>query len=167
MPKRISTETTEENIAAVLAILQGIPARLEAVGKLLSAAELAAPLGRNERSPTQILAHLINCEARTAEAIYLALLLNDPLIHKVHPERQWGKLLRPESLPFNDLLAYFNVRRTLLIGVLRPLTHAQWQRAIREENKKRQESVYWLARTIALHEREHFEELESKIGQGG
>ena len=34
---------------------------------------------------------------------------------------------------------------------------------IREEGKQRKESVYWRARTLALHELEHITDLERKL----
>lgn len=158
----ISTKLTKANIAAVLNLLETTPGQLETLTASLSTEKLQTPPGSGERSLTEDVAHLINCEARSAEAIYLALLLDQPLIHDIHPERQWGKLLHTPSFPFSDLLAYFKFRRTLLLNVLRSLTDAQWERTIREEGKKRQESVYWRARTIALHEREHLIDLEGK-----
>jgi hypothetical protein len=162
----ISTKLTKANITAVLNLLETTPRQLETLSAPLSTEELQTPLGSGQRSLTEDLAHLINCEARSAEAIYLALLLDQPLFPNIHPERQWGKLFRTETFPFSDLLAYFKFRRNLLLNVLHPLTDAQWERTIREEGKKRQESVYWRARTIALHEREHLIDLEGKLGRG-
>jgi hypothetical protein len=78
-------------------------------------------LGQGQRSFTEILAHLINCEARSSEAIYLALLADDPVLVDIHPERQLGKLLRYDQLAFADLLAYFKLRRTVLLRVLASL----------------------------------------------
>jgi hypothetical protein len=81
----------------------------------------------------------------------------------IHPERQLGKLLRYDLLAFPDLLAYFNLRRTVLLRVLASLTEEQWARSIREAGKKRKESVYWRACSIAMHELEHLSDIESKI----
>ncbi len=41
------------------------------------------------------------------KAIYLALLLEKPLMPEVHSERQWAKLLRYDLLAFSDMLSYF------------------------------------------------------------
>ena len=84
--------------------------------------QLRQPLGEGERSFTEDLAHLIHSEARTSEAIYLALLLEEPLIPDVHSERQWGKLLRYDLLSCPDLLIYFKLRRLVLLRVLASLT---------------------------------------------
>jgi hypothetical protein len=165
MTKPISTKLTEANIAAVLAILRDIPGRLERLGSPLDSAQAQAPLGEGERSYTETVAHLINCEALTADSIYLALLRDAPLIHDIHPERDLGKLLRHDTFDTADLLAYFAFRRRVLLRVLDGLTEAQWTRVIRESGKGQQESVYWRARGQALHELEHVTDLEDELGR--
>ena len=164
MQKTISTDLTPANVARVLELLRETPEKLKALSKLLSVEKLRQPLGADERSLTEDLAHLINSEARTSEAIYLALLVDEPLIADIHSERDWGKLLRFDLLDFPELLAYFKIRRKVLLRILSALTEAQWSRPIREEGKKRKESIYWRARSLALHESEHVSDLERKIG---
>ena len=116
----------------------------------------------DERSILEIVVHLLNSEARSSEAIYLALLLDEPLMPDLHPERAWGKLLRYDLLPFPEMLAYFGLRRTILMPVLTGLNAEQWARRIQEPGKQRKESVYWRARALALHEYEHLAEIENK-----
>ena len=163
MQKTISTELTRPNITLVIQALADTPGRLEETIKPLGDAQLREPLGSGERSVTQVLAHLINVEARSSEAIYLALLADEPFVPDIHPERQWGKLLKLEQFPFPDLLAYFKLRRTILLHVLSSLAEEQWKRVIREAGKKRRESVYWRVRSLALHELEHLSDLEKKL----
>ena len=163
MQKTISTDLTPANIARVLELLRETPEKLKALSKLLSVEKLRQPLGADERSLTEDVAHLINSEARTSEAIYLALLVDEPLIADIHSERDWGKLLRFDLLDFPELLVYFKIRRKVLLRILSALTEAQWSRPIREEGKKRKESIYWRARSLALHESEHVSDLERKI----
>ena len=163
MKKTISTDPTNANIEKVIELLRDTPAQLESLSKLLREEGFRQPLGAGERSFTEDLAHLIHTEARSSEAIYLALLLDEPLMSDIHPERQWGKLLRYDLLAFSDLLAYFKLRRAVLLRVLASLTEEQWGRLIREEGKKRKESVYWRARTIAMHELDHLTDLQSKL----
>ena len=165
MPKNIPTNPTQANIARVLALLQESPEKLKSLSKPFSAETLRKPLGVDERSFAENLAHLINSEARMSESIYLALLLDEPLMADIHSERDWGKLLRFDLLDFPELLAYFKIRREILLRVLSALTETQWSRSIREEGKKRKESIYWRARSLALHESEHVSDLERKIGQ--
>ena len=115
MKKVISTTQTPQNIAAVLEILSDIPSQLERLSAGLFAEQLREPLGDGERSFIENLAHLINCEARSADYIYSALLLKEPLLLRIHPERQWGKLLRYERFDWAELLAYFAFRRQVLL----------------------------------------------------
>jgi hypothetical protein len=166
MKKTISTALTRANIEKVLELLRDTPAQLEGLRKALREEDLRQPLGAGERSFTEDLAHLLHTEARSSEAIYLALLLDEPLMPDVHPERQWGKLLRYDLLEFSDLLSYFKLRRAVLLRVLDSLKEGQWARTIREAGKKRQESVYWRARTIAMHELDHLTDLQNKITGG-
>ena len=163
MKKSISTDLTSTNIASVLENLAASSGRLEALTKFLPKAKWNLPLGKDERSPTEILAHLLHSEARSAEMIYQALLVDEPYFADLHSERDWGKLLRLDLLDFPELLAYFKTRRKVLLRVLSGLTEAQWARSSQEEGKKRKESVYWRARTIVMHEVDHLGDLESKL----
>jgi hypothetical protein len=165
MKKTISTDLTSTNIAKVTELLAKIPMQLEMLSKGLSSEQLSQPLGSGERSFTEDLAHLIHCEARSSEAIYLTLLAEEPFFPNIHPERQWGRLLRYDLFAFSDLLAYFKLRQAVLLRVLASLTEEQWARSIREEGKKRKDSVYWRARTIAMHELDHLTDLQSKLNR--
>ena len=163
MKHKLSTELNPENIETVLALLEKTPTTLSALSKGLSNEQFIRQTEPTERSITGILAHLINCEALTADSITLALLKSEPLLHKLHPERDLGKLLRHDQFSYAELVAYFTFRRKVLLSVLQSLTFKQWGRTIREEGKQRQESVYWRARGQALHEMDHLDEIEAKI----
>ena len=159
----LSTDLSHENIETVLALLEKTPTTLSALTTGLSSEQLTGQTELNERSILGILAHLINCETLTTNSIYLALLKPEPLLHKLHPERNLGKLLRLDQFSYAELVAYFTFRRKVLLSVLQSLTFKQWGRTIREEGKQRQESVYWRARGQALHEMDHLDEIEAKI----
>jgi hypothetical protein len=163
MKKAISTDQTPANIAKVMEILDESPSRLEILSKPLSSEQLRQPMGKGERTATEVLAHMINGEARSSEMIYQALLVNEPFFADIHPDRNLGKLLRFDLLDFMDLLAYFKLRRRVLLRVLSGLKEDGWARCVREEGKQRKESVYWRARTIAMHELDHIGELEKKL----
>jgi hypothetical protein len=163
MKKLISTELTHANIVQVIHLLGETPSQLDELFGRLDSAEVGEPPAPGERSPVEVLAHLIHCEARSSEAIYLALLIDEPLFPDVHPERQWGKLLRYDLLDVSELLIYFKLRRLVLLRVLQSLTDRQWSRAICEAGKKRKESVYWRARSLALHELEHLSDLKDRL----
>jgi hypothetical protein len=160
--KSISTQQTRPNIDAVIAILTATPERMSHLLASLPA-DPGTPLGEGERSFVETLAHLINSEARTSEAIYLALLLDTPLLPDIHSERDWGALLRIDLFHPEDLMAYFTFRRAVLLRVLNSLTDTRWSRTIREPGKQRQESIYCRARSLALHELDHITDLETKL----
>ena len=163
MTNLLSTKLNAANIARVLEILAKSPSRLAAVSNAVSAEGLSQPLGKGERTPTEVLAHILNGEARSTEMIYQALLVQEPYFPDLHPDRDLGKLLRFDLLGFAELLTYFNVRRKVLLRVLSGLSEAQWARTIQEEGKKRKESVYWRARTLVMHELDHLGDLEQKL----
>lgn len=163
MKKPILTNQTEANIREVLRLLSATPKQLAQLSKGLPEKKLREPLGAGERSFIECLAHLTNCEAITADAIYLALMLNEPAIAPIHAERDLGKLLRFDQMEFSELLSYFTFRRKILLGVLHSLPEKKWSRTIREEGKRRKESVYWRARGQAMHELEHLTDLERKL----
>jgi hypothetical protein len=165
MNQKISTDQTSENISKILEILTETPKKLEALSKGLTKEQLTQPLGTGERSFTEDLTHLINGEARSSEMIYQALLVKEPFFSDFHPDRDWGKLTRFDLLDFSDLLNYFKIRRKVLLKVLSELKEVEWSRTVREEGKKRKESVYWRARTIVMHELDHIQDLEKKLGK--
>lgn len=90
MTKTISTKVTASNIAQILSLLAETPKALEVLSKSVPVKKRKQPLGEGERSLTETLAHLINSEARMSESIYLALLIDEPLMVNIHSERDWG-----------------------------------------------------------------------------
>jgi hypothetical protein len=164
--KKITTDPTPANITTIMDMLAALPQHLAAATQGLTDEQLRHPIAEGERTATEVLAHLINSEARTSEAIYLALLAEEPFVPAIHSERDWGKLLRYDRFPFSELLAYFTLRRTVLMRVLSSLTYPQWLRAVRDEHKQRKESIYWKCRALALHEWEHVGEIERVRSKG-
>lgn len=159
MKKAVSTEQTPGNITRVLGLLAETPVRLAELTRGQDEETLRRSPAGGSRSVAEIVAHLINTEARANEAIVLALAAREPLLAKVHPERDYGRLLRHDRMPLAESLAYFGFRRNALLPLLASLTVTQWSRTICEEGKQRRESVYWLARGMSLHEAEHLEEI--------
>lgn len=162
MKKTVSTELTNSNIEKITGILAVSSGKIEQLCEHLSDEQLRQPLMPGERSVTETLAHVLHTEARSSEAIYLALLVNEPLLVDVHPERDFGKLVRYDLLLYADLLAYFKIRRAVLMRVLAGLSEAQWARFVREPEKQRKETVYLRARSMAMHELEHITDIEDK-----
>lgn len=163
MKPSLPTAPTTINIAQVLDLLAQTPEKLSAMQRLVSGEQARRPLRSGERSFVETMAHLIHSEARISESIYLALLLKEPLLPRIHAERDWGGLLRFDLMDVNELLVYFTIRRKVLLRVLAGIKEKDWARTVREAGKQRQESIYWRARTLALHEAEHVQDLESKL----
>jgi len=161
----ITPEPSSENISTLLNLLPNAPARLEALAQGREESALIEPLGEGQRSFRETLVHLFNSGARLGEAIYQILILKEPDLPRIHPERDWGKLVAYQKLNLDDLLEYFKLRRQMLLGVLESQSNQAWLRTGREAGKKRQESVYWKTRTLILHEDEHLRELEERIGE--
>jgi hypothetical protein len=157
----ISTNPTEANIDKVLALLAETPERLAALSEGFSAVQLDQPLAPGEWSQKQILAHLIACAEVRSNRIYFAVLLDDTAVPDVHPQRQWERLLRYADRPYADLLADFMLRRQVLLSVLKPLPKHDWMRAV--QGDKRKQTVFNLARNIALHEYGHCNDMQGKL----
>lgn len=166
MKKLLSNELTEPNITRLLALLAVTPRKLDEYGERFTEEQLAQPLGPGERSITAILAHMLHSEAVNSGFIYLALLRQGSTFYELHAERDFGKLVRYDTHPFNALVEYFRFRRSVLVRVLGSLKGEQWSHRLVETGKKRQESVYWRARGMALHELEHLEDIDSKAVNG-
>jgi len=155
---KISTKPTKVNIDKVLSLLAETPGKLAGLSEGLAADQVERPLAPGEWSQKQVLAHLIACAEVRSNRIYFALLLKEPLVPDVHPQRQWEKLLRYGDRPYADLLSDFRLRREVLLSVLRPLSEAEWGREVRGD--KRAHSVFNLARNIALHEYGHCSDMQ-------
>jgi Zn-dependent M16 (insulinase) family peptidase len=56
-------------------------------------------------------------------------------------------------------------KRFALEDKIRTLSDEQWKRSIHENGKKRQASVYWRARALAMHELDHLTDLQNKISR--
>src|SRR4026207_1111242 len=80
MKKKISTDQNRSNIEEVLVLLRETPARLDRLSSRMTDKQLHEPIGPGERTCTEVLAHIINCEAISSESIYLALLRNEPIV---------------------------------------------------------------------------------------
>ena len=163
--KRLATRPSRELIELVLDILAAAPDRLRELSQGLSNEVLTLPLGQGERSFKRDLTHIIYCAERGTIPIYYALTAKEPFMARIHAERQWGKLLRYETFDLADLFAYFNFNRRALLNVLHGLTPAQWERTVQPEGKKRQESVYYAARGLCVHEYGHLEDLTDKLAK--
>lgn len=85
-------------------VLVESPVRLKVLSKSVPVDQLRQPLRKGERTATEVLAHMLNGEARSSEMIYQALLANEPFFADIHPDRDWGRLLRYACWIFRSCL---------------------------------------------------------------
>ncbi len=150
------TLPTPAEIDTVLALLRETPQRLAASAAPHSAARLARRPGPKGWSAVEHLAHVRGCDAVWTETMYAMLVEDEPALPKFDP-RQWAKQLKYAQWPFTDLLAALTARRAELLAVLTPLPLASWARGAVSGGKRH--TVYSQARRLALHEREHCEQV--------
>jgi len=163
--KRLTTQPSAERIALILKVLEATPERLRELSSGLTEADLTTPLGAGERSFKRDLTHLIYCAERGADPIHHALLLQDACMPRIHAERDWGALMRYDAFDIPELMAYFSFRRRALLRILSELSPQQWELTVRREGVKRVESIYYSARGLCVHERDHLEDLARKLGR--
>lgn len=101
---KISTSPTSQNIAKILEILTKTPNELTNLADRQSSEEIYQPLGQGEWSFYQVLMHLHHCTDVSSVRIFYALMLDNPTIPVVHPERDWGNLTPYQSFSTQDLL---------------------------------------------------------------
>jgi hypothetical protein len=159
---KIPTKHSPQNIEKILGTLVDTPARLRTLSRARSRTELSAPLSPGQWSFTEVLAHLNACAELSTQAIYYALLVENPVLPDVHPQRNWAKLLRYDRFSVGDLLTSFSFRRVILSGKLSKLSEVQWERPM-TRGRKRPENIYRIARSLAIHEVDHITQLATLL----
>jgi hypothetical protein len=71
-------------------------------------------------------------------------------------------LVNYEHFQISDLLSYYFFRRETFLRVLADLSTAEWENVVRRVSK-RPDTIYQLARALALHEAEHLEDIAGKL----
>lgn len=160
--EKITTYPFPKNISRVLALLRESPIQLEALSWVMTEEQFCEPLTENEWSFKQHLAHLLSREEITSQSIYYALLVDDPILPDIHPQRQWASLVDYEHFPVSGLFNSYNFRRNTLLRVLAELTDAEWEYTVSRASK-RPDTIYRLARALALHEVDHLDDIAGKL----
>ena len=163
LQKRLTTKPSDERIALILSQLMISPSRLLALRARLTEPECDLPLGAGERSFKRDVTHLTYCAERGTDPIFLALILPQPAIPRIHAERDWGALMQYEAFSVDELLTNFQFQRRALLRILRALSREQWDCSVQREGVKRSESVYHWARGMCLHEASHLDDLSAKV----
>lgn len=156
---KVPIKPSPQNREKILGILADTPARLQGLSQVRSAVGRSTPLAPDQWSLTEVLAHLNACADLSTEAIYYAILVDNPVLPDVHPQRNWANLLRYDKFSFEEQLVSFTFKRKVLLGQLSGMSKSQWERPVTRRGK-RQENLYRVARSLALHEFEHLAQLE-------
>ena len=157
----ITTNISEENIKNILNILEISTERMMNIANLVD--DIDSPLLEGKRSFKDTVAHLIHCDIKSTNEISLALMKKGAKVEKIHSERDIGKLFKLKKYDIKNLFEYFRFRRAILLGILKELKFKDWERFVIEGWKKRNESVFWKCRGLALHEKHHFDLLLQHI----
>jgi hypothetical protein len=83
----ISTDQNADTIIAAFDLLARTEPELRRLSNGVTPARLSKPPGTSERSFTETLARIVNCESRTSEAIPRALPAKEPSFTPIHPGR--------------------------------------------------------------------------------
>jgi hypothetical protein len=153
-----------ENMAnEYLKVIQQTPNYLNAVLEQLpeQALNLSDPAG--EWRPLDILIHLNACQEIWGFTIYAMLAAENPCLTSIHPS-QFAKLSYQSQVDFIQLLETFIAERRQLLSLLKILTSEEWNAA--GLIAKREHSVFSQVRRLALHEKNHWDQITPFIPGG-
>ena len=145
----------------VLAMLAEGPARIAAATAGLSPERLHAAPGTGQWSANDVLAHLRACADVWGGYMATMLAQDRPSFRAISP-RSYIHRTGYSQQAFDPSFQAFARQRTELLAVLRALTPEQWQRGavVPPAGRVRQPTVLSYAQRLALHEREHLEQIE-------
>ena len=115
---------------------------------------------QGKRSFRETLIHLLNIEGLNHTTIFPAFPLKRPMVYPLHAEKDFDRLNLFSGLPLGELLEAFGLERNKTLNFLKSLKKTYWSRQLREENKAIEESFYWRARGLAIHDFTHVQILK-------
>ncbi len=156
---------TAAEIEEILEALAETPRRLASMTSDLEHARLHTKADADAWSANDILAHLRSCADVWGKSIQAMITQDNPTLRYVSP-RTW---IRKTDYPHQDFQVSFQVfagQRDDLLALLKPLALEGWSRAatFTGTTRGRDQTVFSYARRIALHERDHLEQLEGVVG---
>ncbi len=161
--KKIPTTFSESAVTNVFRILENTPKYLTSVTKHFDDNSSRNPLSDGKRSFRETLIHLLNIEFLNYTTIYPAFLLNKPVIHPIHSERDFDRLSLFLDFELNELLDAFCMERRKSLSFLKSLKESDWMKQLVEVNKAREETIYWRARGLAIHDFTHIQILNFQM----
>jgi hypothetical protein len=147
--------------ATLVRCLSETAARVEAVGKGLSAAQLLVSPAPGGWSPNQILWHLRAQADVYGEHISRILDEDTPRWRHVSPRARMKKA-RYDQLPFDQSFAAFARQRAGLVALLEGIPPEAWQRfaLVRVEQRESRLTLHERVRGMAMHEQIHCAQIE-------
>jgi hypothetical protein len=153
--KEIPTIISEQALINTFEILESTPEELIAIADNISKENFDKPIIPGKRSFRETLIHLLNIEALNYTTIYPAFLLDKANVYPLHAERDIHRLGLFENFTKEELLTVFGYERMKTMNFFKALKSEEWSKQLIEENKQRQETIYWRARGHALHDFTH------------
>jgi hypothetical protein len=163
----LSTAINTKNIERVQAQLAANLAHLCAQYEGLTDDQAAWRPDKGEWSLLELLAHLRSSADLNQFRIFAMLAVNQPALPAIHPRLEWQLIVPYARLSLHKSLAACRLQREELLITLAALDEAGWSRAGTWDGRRY--SIYQVARSMALHEAEHFEQMGRLIagpGQG-
>jgi len=162
--KEIATSFSEAAVSNILTILEHTPKYLASIAKRFDEKNSLKPIVDGKRSFRETLLHLLNMEGLNYTTIYPAFLLNKPKVYPIHAERDFGRLGLFSDFSLDELLEAFFFERRKSLSFLKSLKKSDWQKQLAEKDKAREETIYWRARMMAIHDFMHVQTLRFQTG---
>jgi len=163
--KEIPTSLSDVALKSIFEILEETPRYLTSIAKHFDEKSSLEPIVVGKRSFRETLIHLLNIEGLNYTTIYPAFLINKPKIYSLHAERDLDRLNLFVNFQISELLLAFDLERRKSLSFLRSLKKNDWSKELLEDNKKRQETIYWRARGLAIHDYTHVHILKFQLGE--
>lgn len=154
------TSFSETALEAIFDTLEYTPQYLTALAKQFDEVSSLKPIIEGKRSFRETLIHLLNFEGLHYTTVYPAFLINKPQVYPIHAERDFDRLQLFSHFNLEELMMAFCFERRKYLSFLRNLKSKDWHKQIIEEGKKREESIYLMARRTALHDFSHIQILK-------
>lgn len=157
----ISTTPTPKNCTTVLTMLHENIVHLT---QLL--ANIPEEIANSQPTPhdwslAQVIAHLRSSADLNQFKIFAMLATDTPHIPAIHPRLEWQKIVPYTQRRLAQSLMAYQLQREELLIVLRGLDEAGWNRGGVWDG--RSYTIYLVARSMALHERDHFMQIEALL----
>lgn len=119
----------------------------------------------NEWCLLEVLAHVRASADLNQYRIFGILAVDEPVFPTIHPRLEWQMIVPYTQLSSEKSLLVYRLQREELLLSLQALDEAGWNRTGAWDG--RTHSIYLIARTMALHEPEHFDQIRMLVEQSG